>query len=73
MRFEALDRRQAEPIGNGTPLRLIGGEVDPLAIANLVNSKPVSKSIHHEIRPSATAVPGVASSRDQTSRSALEV
>ena len=39
MGFEPVERGQTEPLGDRPPLRVVGDEVDPLAVANLVEPK----------------------------------
>ena len=44
MRFEPIERRQAEPLGDRAALGLVGDEVEPLAVADLVEREAGGRS-----------------------------
>jgi hypothetical protein len=70
MRLQPVDRRQAEPVRNLQALPLVGGEVDALAIANLIERKPVGKVFRHGIFPSERSSRPVSAKRRHRDRSA---
>ena len=51
MRLEPIERAQAEPLGDGRALRFVGDEVEPLAVANLVEPQAVGEMVAHAIVP----------------------
>src|SRR3982750_919051 len=73
MRFEPLQGLESQALSHGLAHRLVGDEVDSLAISNLVEPQPVSKTVSHDNCPSITAPSAICSSRDQSSRKAAAV
>ena len=63
MGLKALNARQGEPFGNGGALTLVGDQVEPLAVANLVEAQLVGEAVAHAILPCSRRSSGVASSR----------
>src|SRR5690348_1419493 len=53
VRLEPVERRQPQPRGNRPPLTLVRGEVEALAVANLVEPEMVSEAVGHESFPCA--------------------
>lgn len=47
MRLEPVDRSQRQAIGDGPTLGVVGHQVQPLAIANLVEPQMVREAIIH--------------------------
>jgi hypothetical protein len=41
VRFQAVERRQVEPLGDGGPFLVVGDQVDALAVAVTVERQPV--------------------------------
>ena len=50
---EAADRIESEPGGDACALFIVGGEIDSLAVANLVEAEMVGETVGHSILPSA--------------------
>ncbi len=47
MGIEAIESIQGETVGDRAPLGLVGGEIDSLAVANLVEAKVMGEAIGH--------------------------
>ena len=63
MRLEPVERSEAEPFGDPGPLALVGAQLDPLAVADLVERKPVREVVGHRMVPSQSSAMLVPPSR----------
>ena len=53
MRIQPLERAQSEAVGDCAALRLVGGKVEPRAVANLVEPEMMGEAVAHSSFPSA--------------------
>jgi hypothetical protein len=47
MRFEPVEPAKVEPIGYRSPFDVVGNEVEPLAVAYLVETEVMGEAIFH--------------------------
>ena len=62
VRVEPVDRFESEPPANGRALGLVGGKLDPLAVADLVEPKVVGEAVDHSYLPLASLLESLRSS-----------
>src|SRR5205085_1624427 len=63
MRVQAVQGKKAQPFCNSSPLIFVRDEVEPVAIANLVDAENMRESIDHAIRPFSNFAIGVTAIR----------
>jgi hypothetical protein len=71
VRIQPAERAQAQALGNRAALRLVGGKVEPGAVANLVEPEMMGEAVGHSSFPSAMAARSTAARLDQKRPSAL--
>src|SRR3954470_10683286 len=70
MRFQPIEGGEVETLRDCAPLGVVGDEIDPFAVAHLVEAELAGEAIGHPILPCSRSASGVASSCRAKLRSA---